>query len=400
VDSIRLTEIQALSKAYSQLIIKIMKNIKVIPDGFHRMIAVLILASFAWLGACNKQLKAPVAAALDPGLLTTSTTSVVIDGSKAGEEAVKLSWSAIANSAIRYAVILTAGTRSDTVIVAQNALSKSFTHSELNNILVTKLGLPIGTISDIKAVVRANVPINGKTATSNAVTIKVTPAPTGPAYTKLWIVGDATPNGWDINNPNEMTPDPSNPFQFKYNEMLNAGEFKIPVAKGNWGTDFYMPPTNNPPLTGTAVKLTPGGNPDNKWRITTPGAYKILLNISSSPFIKIAPFTPFASLYMVGDATPAGWNIDNPTPMVKSATNPNEFTYTGNMNAGEFKIPTTTGNWGTDYFMPPVNHPAATNNQAVVIVGGNPDNKWQITSAGTYKITVNQLYETISIVKQ
>jgi hypothetical protein len=197
-----------------------------------------------------------------------------------------------------------------------------------------------------------------------------------------------------------MKVDPTNPFQFTYNEVLKAGEFKIPVATGNWSTDFFMPPTNDPPITSTSVQLTPGGSPDNKWKITTPGAYKILLNISSTPFIQIKPFTPYAGLWMVGDATPAGWDIANPTPMVQTAGNPYEFTYTGNLNAGEFKIPTATGNWNTDYFMPPTNHPAATSNAAIIIPGGNPDNKWQITAAGTYKVTLNQLYETISIVKQ
>jgi starch-binding outer membrane protein SusE/F len=33
------------------------------------------------------------------------------------------------------------------------------------------------------------------------------------------------------------------------------------------------------------------------------------------------------------------------------------------------------------------------------VAAGNPDNKWKISVAGNYKITINQLYETISIVK-
>jgi hypothetical protein len=37
--------------------------------------------------------------------------------------------------------------------------------------------------------------------------------------------------------------------------------------------------------------------------------------------------------------------------------------------------------------------------QMKFIAGGNPDNKWKIMQAGDYKITINQLYETISIEK-
>jgi len=359
-----------------------------------------ILSLFVFFTACKKELKAPEAAPLDAGVLSASVDTVTIDAGNPGNEAVTFSWTAEQNSMISYNLILSANNNTDTVAIAQNTVSKKFTNAELNGILVDKLGLPIGVEADVQAIVQAFVPINGKTDTTNIITVKMTPAATGPAYSKLWIVGDATPNGWDINNPNEMKADPTNPFQFKYNEVLNAGEFKIPTATGNWGTDYFMPPTNNPDINSTDVQLIAGGQPDNKWKIVTPGAYKILLNISSTPFIHITPFTPYTQLWMVGDATPAGWNIDAPVEMVQTAGNPYEFTYTGALSAGEFKIPVSTGNWGTDYFMPPVNHPASTDTNAVFVPGGNPDNKWQITEAGNYKITLNQLYETITIEKQ
>lgn len=221
----------------------------------------------------------------------------------------------------------------------------------------------------------------------------------GAPYSRLWVLGDAAPNGWDINNPSEMRVDSTDPFIFTYNEVLKAGEFKIPVATGDFGTDYYMPLTNHPPLTATSVQLVLGGNPDNKWEITTPGAYKITLNLRDLT-ISIKPFTPYTALGMVGDATPAGWNIDNPTPMVKDANNPYLFTYNGPLSAGEFKIPGATGNWGADFFMPVVNHPDLGSHLVKFVPGGNPDYKWQITSAGNYMITFNQLYETISIVKQ
>jgi starch-binding outer membrane protein SusE/F len=360
----------------------------------------LILAALLIFSSCTKELKAPIPAPLDPGVLSASKDTVAIDASNPGSEAVKFSWTATQNSLIAYSLVLSADNKLDTVTVPQNAVSKSFTNSELNNILVTKFGLPIGTTVAVNAKVIAKVTINDNAATTNEITFHAIPVPTGPPYSKLWIVGDATPNGWNINNPNIMKVDPTNAFQFKYNEVLNAGEFKIPVTTGNWSADFFMPPTNHPPLSNTAVQLIPGGNPDNKWQITSPGAYKILLNIGASPFINIKPFTPYPQLWMVGNATSAGWNIDNPVPMVQTVGNPYEFTYTGPLTAGEFKIPTSTGNWGTDFFMPPENGAGVTETNAILIPGGNPDNKWKIDVAGNYKVTLNQLYETISIEKQ
>lgn len=233
---------------------------------------------------------------------------------------------------------------------------------------------------------------------SMKITIIQPTQPTAPPYSRLWIVGDATPNGWNIGNPNEMRVDSGNMFVFTYNELLNAGEFKIPAATGNWGCDYYMPLANHPAITATGVQLVPGGSPDNKWQITTAGAYKIKLDLLNTK-ISIQPFTPYKQLWLVGDATPVGWNISSPAPMTPDPTNPYIFTWEGAMTAGEFKIPTTTGNWGCDYFMPMVNHQSLSSNLAKFIPSGNPDNKWQVTVPGNYKITLDQLRETILIQK-
>ncbi|MBG9377177.1 SusF/SusE family outer membrane protein [Panacibacter sp. DH6] len=360
----------------------------------------LLLLLVTGFTACKKELDAPTPFPFEAGNLVTSKDTVVIDAANPGNEAMTLTWDAFANSLIGNKVIITYGEATDTVSVASGATNKKFTNGELNNILVDNLGMAVDIEGDVQFTLLATITTKGDTAMSNTITVKITPAPTGAAYAALWIVGNATPNGWNIDNPNQMRKDPTNAFQFKYNEVLNAGEFKIPTTTGNWGTDYFMPPTNHPPITSTEVQLIPGGNPDNKWQIDNAGAYKILLNISSSPFIHIVPFTPYAQLWMVGDATPAGWNIDAPVAMVPTPGNVYEFTYTGTLNAGEFKIPTTTGNWGTDYFMPATNGEGINSTDAVFIPGGNPDNKWKITEAGIYKVTINQLYETIKIEKQ
>ncbi|HVY74016.1 MAG TPA: SusF/SusE family outer membrane protein [Puia sp.] len=238
-----------------------------------------------------------------------------------------------------------------------------------------------------------------------ALTIKVSKVE-APLYSKLWIVGDATPNGWNIDNPNEMKVDVFNPYVFHYNEVLNVGEFKMPTTTGNWGADFYRPLTNHPPITDTTAALVLGNTnpPDNKWQISTAGPYKISLNIMYNS-IHITPFTPYTALWLLGDAAPNGWDDNNPTPMTATA-DPNVFVYEGPLTAGEFKIPVAIANgFAGPYFRPAVNHPPITDTNAPFVPqtaapADTQDFKWQITEAGTYKITLNQLYETISIVKE
>lgn len=98
------------------------------------------------------------------------------------------------------------------------------------------------------------------------------------------------------------------------------------------------------------------------------------------------------TLYMVGDATPAGWNIDAPTAFTPSKEDPLVFSYEGHLNTGELKCPLKTGNWGGVFIMP------ATNGCKISKTGieestfslmptGQPDNKWKVENAGTYKLT-------------
>lgn len=216
-------------------------------------------------------------------------------------------------------------------------------------------------------------------------------------YNELWIVGSATPKGWDIDNADLMVQDTSDPFVFTFNEELLAGEFKIATAK-DWGAPFYRPASVDQPITEADIQLT-AGDPDHKWNITEPGPYKITLNLRENT-INIAPFTPYENLWIVGDATPAGWNINSPVQMTRESDY--VFTWTGQLNAGEFKFPISTGDWGTGFFMPY----NADESIAITLVTfrptGSPDTKWRVQPGeeGVYTIRLDQLRHTISIVKQ
>ncbi|HKJ32410.1 MAG TPA: SusF/SusE family outer membrane protein [Balneolales bacterium] len=221
----------------------------------------------------------------------------------------------------------------------------------------------------------------------------------GPAYNKLWIIGSATAGGWSLNNAAQLRQDPGNPFIFTFNDSLSVGEFKI-ATKLDFNAPFYRPTTNHPAISDTTVQLN-AGSPDNKWYISQAGAYHITLNLQNMT-IHIKPFKPYSKLWMVGDATPNGWDINNPTQMTVDPNDPFIFTYNGPLSTGEFKIPTETGNWSGYYFTPGINHPSISSTFAklsYVVSGGSKDIKWQISTAGNYTVKLDQLHETIKIIK-
>lgn len=232
----------------------------------------------------------------------------------------------------------------------------------------------------------------------NLITLRITITKgEGPEYTELWFVGN--PTGWSFE---PMTVNPLDPFVFHFNADLSAGgEFKIGTAAGSWDAVFYRPPVDLTP-EGTDLDVDKwAGNPDNKWDITG-GVYKIKLDTREMK-IDIVPFTPYAMVYLVGDATPAGWDIGNATPMTATA-DPNKFTWTGNLSTGEMKFTLDKqSDWNGAWFIASEADKTPTGQEEQMIYnypGAGVDYKWKITNAGTYTIELDQLKETIVIEKQ
>lgn len=98
------------------------------------------------------------------------------------------------------------------------------------------------------------------------------------------------------------------------------------------------------------------------------------------------------NLYLIGDATQAGWNCNAPEKMVK--VNDYEFSYTGNFTTGEFKLPWVVGGdmWSSNTYMPleageKVTKTGLSGSESYLTHNGQPDQKWVVADAGVYEIT-------------
>lgn len=105
-------------------------------------------------------------------------------------------------------------------------------------------------------------------------------------------------------------------------------------------------------------------------------------------------------LYMVGDATPAGWDISNPTPLIMSEDDKLVFVYEGNLNMGEFKCCTVVGDWGTSFIRPMTERrEVGTTNiseEPFLMYSGDPDLKWYVSTPGKYRIVFDLREWTMS----
>ena len=159
-----------------------------------------ILTFLIFFASCRKELKAPEAQPLETGVLSASKSEMVFDAFNTDKEEVTFSLATEKNSLIYYSLILTSGGKSDTVSIVQNTVSRIFTNSELNTIAVEKLGLATGVAADVTAQVTASIPLNGKTAASNAVTIKVTPYFSAPNLVQGGNFDAGDENKWTVLN--------------------------------------------------------------------------------------------------------------------------------------------------------------------------------------------------------
>lgn len=197
------------------------------------------------------------------------------------------------------------------------------------------------------------------------------------------------------------------------------GDFKFASVTDFGQSDaFFHPTMANAPYTSTSVVL---GGDDNKWQMKEAECgkpYKVWFYTGKGKEkMLMRPFTPYEGLYLVGEATPNGWDLGNATPMTKSADSPYIFTWSGTLKTGEMKISCDKqSDWNGDWFMADKSNKAPTGEvETALFVAksdaelssmypdtdlGSLDYKWNIQEAGSYRITIDQLKETISIVKQ
>ncbi len=270
--------------------------------------------------------------------------------------------------------------------------SKSFTSESLNDTLLNYLNSEPNVAVVIESRVIAHINTMPETTdTSDVLDISVVPYL--PVTKTLYMVGDATPNGWDIANASELTPDKNEPTIFTYKGGLGVGHLKFPVNRNtNWAQDMYMRD-----LTDISkIYLHKGGeSDDNQWEITEKGLYKVIVSLCDLT-IKITPLAgaEFTEMYMVGDATPNGWDISNATGMVQDNADPYIFTYNGMLLKGDFKFPVNRNtDWAQVMFM---KDPDDSTKVYRHTGGASDDNKWHIYVDGWYKVRLDLRNLTIS----
>lgn len=190
----------------------------------------------------------------------TSTSNLVLDPNQSSATALTFSWTnpdyqfsdGISSQDVNYTLqVDTTGSNftnpSMQEISIAKDLSKTFTVKDFNTIF-TKLGIAENMVHNIEFRLKAAI-ANAVPLYSNVVKMKIVPyldvvVPI-PAKGDLWIVGDATSNGWanpltapyDVSQ--KFTKVSSSLYELTIN-LLGGGGYKLIQDNGVWSTQYHM----------------------------------------------------------------------------------------------------------------------------------------------------------------
>ncbi|HYM94227.1 MAG TPA: SusE domain-containing protein [Chitinophagaceae bacterium] len=290
----------------------------------------------------------------DPATLSTEKTSVTGTAATSANHSNTFSWSAAFpgySGTITYSIQYDSASKNFTTpqVLAAGAsvYSLSLTQDDMNTTALTS-GVPIGSTGTVEYRVKATT-ASGAIAYSNVVTVSI--ATFSPVPPNLYIVGDATPGGW--NNP---VPTPSQQFtkvdaySYSITIGLTAGKSYVflPV-NGDWTHKYGGATDGTASGGGTLLKdgAVPGSNTPAP---AVTGVYKIVVNFQTNTYT-VTQLTLPTNLYIVGDATPGGWNNPVPTPSQQFKKIDNfRFAITINLTAGKsYLFLPVNGDWSHKY---------------------------------------------------
>ncbi len=235
-------------------------------------------------------------------------------------------------------------------------------------------------------------------------------------YTELYALG-ASVNKWDSMDPEPMKKVGKNLFEIEV-DLIKSNEnklIKFCTTKGlDWSqTDYLVPASveadkpygflkegDGNKLQHSSEKADGVGNLKDWFfglEAGKSGHYRLTVNpyeltvkaekLSSLPD-KAEAVWEEGMVYMVGDATPAGWDINSPTAMVK---NGDIFTYEGPLAIGEMKFPVEFRWDGPTYMAEEAGTDITAGGEFTTVLSpnGDPDNKFKVTAAGNYKLTLD-----------
>ena len=275
-------------------------------------------------------------------VLSVSSEVVELDQLMSDREAFHFAWTAGSNygtdSRISYVLEMdlkgnnfAGGLKKD--MGATDSRILAFNHKEMNDLLAEVWNSSLDETLEFEARVTAAVLGHEEfTQVSPVVTFKLTPYIE--RYLNLWMIGGATVGGWSLDDATKMTPIADERNGFVWEGELKTGQLKFVTQQSNFYPSFGK--DGNAENKLNLINEGEHDGDENKFNIKRGANYRIKLNLSTLDieFTNLDGEEPDNSeFWMIGTA--AG---DTPIAMSKDVSNPDVFTYNGELQDGTFRI--------------------------------------------------------------
>lgn len=216
----------------------------------------------------------------------------------------------------------------------------------------------------------------------------------------LFVIGDAIWSGWGFANSTVLFPDENGICKATLYLEENKG-FKFMAESDFEGLQFRAGDADVTLKNDVASSLVSSedNREDTRFMVSESANYDIVCDVKNKTITLTKSayqdaHAKHAELWMIGTATPNGWQIDKGVLLKQDAENPMVYTATADLKEGEFKfiVNKYMGFDQTAYVKD-----AADDSK---VVYGGDDNKWTITEAGTYDVKLDLANMTITVAKK
>ena len=207
-------------------------------------------------------------------------------------------------------------------------------------------------------------------------------------YENLYVIGDFCE--WKLEKAEKMTE--VSEGVYRWSGQMNTGKFRFVVSTGGFAPGYWKENDDPADMSIRFSESALGGSDDRAFEITEAGGYIITADTKN---LTVTIDKGIENLYMIGGATPGGWELSTRTQMTK--TGDWTFSWTGTLKAGTdgFKF-ITSGDWWPGY----VND----GNGKLTYYASNPgdalDIKFTVSETAVYKVDANLEALTLKVTKQ
>jgi len=226
---------------------------------------------------------------------------------------------------------------------------------------------------------------------------------------RLFIIGNATPYGWDLDMAQALLSQSENPEIFSGTIYLKKGgenTFKFMEAH-EWGSTEFGASSDADNAAVDGENQLASGTFDNGYKqmyVAQDGNYNISVDTKNlKADIKRSDYQDqeikYCTLFLVGDATAGGWSVEDGTPLYQSEKTPYEYKSIVTLKSqGSFKIATALRgacSWDAKYY-----YFKDADDAGKISTDSTDDRQWSVSKDGEYTVTVNTISNTISIDEQ